>query len=261
VASEPSLTAARAVIAAHPAIQCDPEQLADHLDALAADPGEPDLVADLHVAFAAAHGDPAAIAAFEAAAMPAATAALRALGASPEDVTECLQRTRERLLVAPADGRPRLLAFRGGARLRSWVRVVAIREALMLYRARPRDVALGDALLAAVPDPADDPRLVYLRDQARDALGTVMADAIAALAPRDRLLLRYTLLDDLSLEQVGTLYGVHKSTISRWLSAARDQLWQRARTLLVERFGETVSASSLVRALRSGLDLSLERLL
>lgn len=251
-----------ACAAAHPDVGVDASGFAAHLGALGAElPGEPQLL-DLHLAFAAASGSAAAIARFERDVLPAVTAALRATGVESDAVDDALQRVREKLLVGGEDGRPRLLEFRAQGALRAWVRVVGVREHLMAQRSRQVERSLGDAVLAAVPDPADDPALAYLRHHYRDALAAALATAIAALEPRDRALLRYSLIDGLRLDEIGAIYGTHKSTISRWLTRARARLWRQICAALEERAGIEASAlESLLLAVRSGLDLSFERLL
>lgn len=263
MAEEPYLAAARATAAGRPAFAVDLGELAAHLRTVCERTGStPEALAldDLHLAFAAAGGDPVAVEQLEHTILPAAEAALRVFGATGDTLSECMQRVRERVLVGP-DRHPRLLDYRGQGRLRAWVRVVAVREALMLYRDRKREVGLGDAVLASVPDPADDPQLVYLRGEVRADLAAAVESAIRQLSTRERAVMRYSLVDGLSLEEIGAIYRVNKSTVSRWLSAARDRMWQATREALIERLGDSQELTSLVRGLRSGLDLSLERLL
>ncbi|HEU0035968.1 MAG TPA: sigma-70 family RNA polymerase sigma factor [Kofleriaceae bacterium] len=259
MADEPSLDA---IVAAHPAFVVDRDAFAAHVaQVVERTGGVPSTLAleDLYLAFAAAHGDRAAVAELERDVLPVAEPALRVFGADREMVTECLQRVRERVLVGP--DRPRLLDYRGQGRLRAWIRVVAVREALMMHRDRKREIGLGDALLASVPDPSDDPELVYLRGEVRDDLPAALETAIKSLAPRERTVLRYSLLDGLSLDEIGAIYQVNKSTVSRWLAAVREKLWRETRAALVERLGDSQDVTSLVRGLQHGLALSLERLL
>ncbi len=240
---------------------CDATAFASHVAALAIAARAPEVLHDLALAFAAARGDADAIAELERDVMPAALAALRVFGATTDTLDECLQRVRVTLLVGRADQRPRLLDFRAQGSLRAWVRVVAVRENLMMHRGK-KEVALGDAVLAAVPDPSDDPELRYLRHDLRDVLRDAVAAALDALTSRERALLRYSLIDGLTLDEIGAIYNAHKSSISRWLARAREQLWETARDKLATQLaGQSDQISSLVRGLRSGLDLSLERLL
>lgn len=245
--------------AAHPEIAVDASAFAAYLGERSAAPPTDELLLDLHIAFAAGTGIPPAIARFETVALPAARAALRALRVDDSGIDEALQRVRDKLLVGPP---PRLLAYRGEGRLRAWVRVVAIREHLMAQRGRKSELSLDDAMLAAVPDPADDPAIAVLRRDYRDDLAAALATAIAALDVRDRSLLRYSLVDGLDLTAIAAIFRTHKSTISRWLARARTRLWRVTRDTLAGPGGvDRAEVESLVRAMRSGLDLSLARLL
>jgi len=244
---------------AHPEIAVDPCAFADYLGKRSSNaPPTDEMLLDLHLAFAAANGCAPAIARFENEALPAARAALRALRVDDSAIDEALQRVRDKLLVQP----PRLLEFRGEGRLRAWVRVVAIREHLMAQRGQSVEISLDDAMLAAVPDPVDDPALAVLRRHYRDDLATALTTAIAALDVRDRSLLRYSLVDGLDLGAIASIFSTHKSTISRWLARARTRLWHLTRDALIKPGGiDRADVESLVRAMRSGLDLSLARLL
>lgn len=256
---EEALAAATACVAAHPEIACDAAALAAHLRQHAGEATAADLnTRDLHLAFAAANGDLAAIRSFERDVLSAARGALAALRVDDSAIDEIVQRTREKLLGG--DGAPRLLDYRGSGTLRAWVRVVAIREHLMVARIQRREVPLGDAILAAVPDPADDPAMLVLRHRYRADLAAALTTAIAQLTARERTLLRYSLVDGLDLSEIGAIYHTHKSTISRWLALARTNLWRATRDALAGAFGGE-ELESLIRAVRSGLDLSLERLL
>lgn len=251
-----------ACAAAHPEIATDPAAFAAHLGARAPalSPADP-VMLDLHLAHAAAGGCPAALARFEHEALPAARAGLRALKVADHAIDEALQRVRDKLLVG-AGQRPRLLDYRGDGRLRAWVRVVAIREHLMAQRGLRHELSLDDAMLAAVPDPADDPALAVLRQHYRAELATALTTAIAALELRDRSLLRYSLVDGLDLGAIAAIFHTHKSTISRWLTRARTRVWTLTRDALTRPGGlDRADVDSLVRAVRSGLDLSLARLL
>lgn len=263
MADDASLAAALdGAVAAHPAITVDTEAFRAHVASIDPPP-RPGALADVYLAFAAATGDATAVETFESSVLPAAAAALRVVGTSSDTLDETLQRVRMVLLVGRSDSdtRPRLLDYRGHGALRGWVRVVAVRENLMIHRGT-REIPLGDAVLAAVPDPADDPELRYMRGEMRDQLAIAIRESLGELTPRERTLLRYSLLDDLTLDEIGVIYATHKSTVSRWLSRARERLWELARDKLAVRLaGQADQISSLVRGLQSSLELSLERLL
>jgi len=71
-------------------------------------------------------------------------------------------------------------------------------------------------------------------------------------------------LERIGLEQLGQMFGVHGSTVSRWLTALRESVLDDVRARLGERLGMAGSFSdvdSLIRAVQSELDLTLSRIL
>ena len=70
------------------------------------------------------------------------------------------------------------------------------------------------------------------------------------------------MLDGWSIDQIGSLYGVHRATAARWLTNAREELGARIRAGLAERLeiGES-QVDSIVALVTSRIELSLERLL
>jgi RNA polymerase sigma-70 factor (ECF subfamily) len=89
-----------------------------------------------------------------------------------------------------------------------------------------------------------------------------LAAALADLADRARALLRLRFVEGLELAQIGRLYRVHESTVSRWISAALDDVGRATRRHLVARLAVTPeTADSVARIVQSQLDLSIARLL
>ena len=83
-----------------------------------------------------------------------------------------------------------------------------------------------------------------------------------SLEARARNVLRLSYVDRLSIDQIGTMYGTHRATAARWLSQARDDLMEQTRARLADRLKLTQSdLNSLLGALQSNLDISIERLL
>src|SRR5262249_52194707 len=88
---------------------------------------------DLYLACACALGDRRAVQAFEEHCMRGLESVLSRYRASSDLVAEVKQRVRERALVSDA-GPPRIERFSGRGDLRSWVRVMAAREAISVLR-------------------------------------------------------------------------------------------------------------------------------
>jgi RNA polymerase sigma-70 factor (ECF subfamily) len=217
--------------------------------------------ADLVLADACLRELPGALAAFEAAHGEALDAALQAVGVGADERAEARQRLRLRLLVRETGEAPRLVGYSGRGPLRAWLRVATVREALMLVRSAKRRAAHeveDDGELLEQAAVADDPEIVLLRERCRDELRAALRAAVAALDSRERTLLRLSLRDRLTVDQLGALFRVHRSTAARWLKALQAKLHadtraQLARTL---RLGGA-EIESLIRAIGSRIDMSL----
>jgi RNA polymerase sigma-70 factor (ECF subfamily) len=83
-----------------------------------------------------------------------------------------------------------------------------------------------------------------------------------ALAPRDRTLLRYQVIDRLGIDRIATIYGIHRATAARWVAHAREALVEGVRRTLQAQFHiGTEELDSLLRLVQSRLELSLQLLL
>jgi RNA polymerase sigma-70 factor (ECF subfamily) len=179
-------------------------------------------VSDLFLACAIARGDRAALAAFDEHLVHVGEAIAHLDGGSAlvADVTAAV---RERVLGVGGHGK--IADFRGRGDLRGWLRVIAVREALQIMRSRKREApmpdhdALAQRLDASVQLTPDEQR-VY-----REAFDL----ALATLTPRERNLLRQQYVYGATIDELGALYGVHRSTAARWIAQIRDTLLRRTR--------------------------------
>ncbi len=217
-----------------------------------------DVRVDLVLACACLDGQPAALTLFEERLLAPVAVRLRAaMGSSVAD--ETIGRLREQLFVGTAGGKPKLGAYSGRGDLRGWLEVVATREAYKVARKEPDPG--DDQILASLPDD-DDLELRHIKAQHRSELGRAFAEALAALPPRERLLLRQRYLDGLTFDEVATLHGVHRITVMRWLARIERSLLREIQRLIVARLGlETAEVEHLVDDARSRLDISLRGLL
>lgn len=185
-------------------------------------------IADLWLACAVTRGDAAALRAFDAQLVHVGEAIAHLDGGSAlvADVTAAV---RERVLGTNGDGK--IVDFRGRGDLRGWLRVIAVREALQIMRARKREAPLPetpDALaerIDASTQLAPDEQRVY-----REAF-TV---ALATLTPRERNLLKQQYVYGATIDELGALYGVHRSTAARWIAQVRETLLRRTRRHIAE---------------------------
>jgi RNA polymerase sigma-70 factor (ECF subfamily) len=215
---------------------------------------------DLRTAWAAGRGDPAALRRVDALIAEIA-AAVRRIDGSPAFVDEVRQSLRVRLLVAEPGAAPRIAGYGGKGPLAAWIRAAAIRVAIDLKRRvtpeLPGDDLLGD-LVSSEPDPA----LRHLKSLHRADFQAALEEALGALPDRQRAVLRLHHVDGLRLAEIGRLYRVHESTVSRWLARAAEEVADQTRRRLTERLSLSGSSlDSLARLVRSQLDLSIARIL
>lgn len=266
--------ALRAVERALPRLPPPDAGFGAHLAALlpaGAEPG-PTLAAldvpDLYLAYWCARGDAKALAEFDhryGRELDRALRRARNTGVDPEDLR---QRLYERLLVAPDGEPPRILGYAGRGTLRGWLRITTTRLVINAARDHGRRPAsrtdddeelLGRILVARAED---DPELGYLRAHHREALSRALADAFDALGPRDRNVLRYSVLHQISNEQIGKFYGVHRATAFRWRQEAQRALVEAVRASLRASLQlDRAELDTLLRNVESRLDLSIQRML
>jgi len=217
---------------------------------------------DLWLACACADGDAAALAAFEAHCGPTIERAIATAGIPTAERADLVQVVRQRLLVAPVDGPPRIATYSGRGSLVSWARVVATREAMRALPRTARELAAEDEELARVVAPSDDPELGYLKRLYREELKQALAAAVDALDDRDRLLLRQHLIDRVGIDQLAAQHAVHRATVARWIEAAREAVVAATQRELLRRLRLTRSElASVLHLIRSDLDVSLPRVL
>ncbi|TQF16478.1 sigma-70 family RNA polymerase sigma factor [Myxococcus llanfairpwllgwyngyllgogerychwyrndrobwllllantysiliogogogochensis] len=231
-------------------------------DTLAAVP-----VSDLYLACACARGLPAAHAALERHFFPKVASAISRVRGGGVDAKEVLQQLRQRLLVPAQDGaEPRIAEYQGGGPLAAWLRAAAVRMALNLQRAegrRARAEEDGDGtMFERVGEAGRDIELDYLRRRHQQDFRDALSGALATLSARERTVLRLHVVDGVSLESIGVMYRAHKSTVSRWMSQARQTVLVGVRERLAERLQlSSGELHSLMHAVRSQLDMSLSGLL
>jgi RNA polymerase sigma-70 factor, ECF subfamily len=253
----------RSAQAAWPAVKLAPDQFIPHLGRRmpAGLPAEEALrqihTSDLYLACACAHGDAQAIAAFEAHCLTVIDRALVALPVDADAVAEVKQQLRHNLFVG--DGRPpEITNFVGRGDLRGWVRVMAVRVALAMVRRARKNETADDDLLERALLPQENPELGYLKNSYRSQFKSAVADAIKGLTVRERTLLRQHFIDELTIDEIGTLYRVHRATAARWIARARQAVLTATRAALMKRLTvQPEELDSILRLINSRLEVSL----
>jgi RNA polymerase sigma-70 factor, ECF subfamily len=214
--------------------------------------------ADLYLAQACAAGSRAALDAFATTCDTAVIAALRQMRLPPDQIDELMQEVRTKLFVG--DG-ARIATYSGRAALKSWVRTIATRAAVDRLRKKEPERA-PDEVLEALPDAVDSPELAHFRETYRAPLKEAFEAALATLDIRERNVMRHHFVDNLTFDEIGALYGVHKSSVFRWIESARATLSKRMRAEFQQRVRTASSdLDSILRLLQSHIDLSLSRVL
>jgi RNA polymerase sigma-70 factor (ECF subfamily) len=215
---------------------------------------------DLVLAVACLERDPAAVALFEERLLAPVRLRIARSGMGATVADDVTSRLRETLFLGVEGGEPKLASYSGRGDLRGWLEVVATREAYKVARKEPTGSG-DDQILAALPDD-DDLELRSMKQQHQSELGRAFLEALASLAARERLILRQRYLDQLNLDEVGALHGVHRITVMRWLARIEKTLLREIRRSLMARLRLAESeVEHLVDDARSRLDLSLRGML
>ena len=219
-------------------------------------------VEDLYLAFACALGVAPALEAFARTLLAEVDAHVARFDASAAFKDEVRQALAARLLVAAPGEAPAIADYAGRAPLSAWVRIAAIRTALNLRRGKAG--AVERAAEREVEELADagDVELDVIRRRYRPAFEAAVARALAALPVRDRTILRLRVVESVEVDRIAVMYGVHRTTVTRWLADIRAALSDETRRILTAELGATgAELDSLAGLVRSQLHVSLVRLL
>ena len=122
--------------------------------------------------------------------------------------------------------------FHGRSKLSTWLRAVLAQKQVDLLRTGAKTVSLDAGMEdqaprqfpdRAEPVPADPHRQKYLA-----RVEKALSAALAALTPRERMILACYYVDQLTLAEIGRMLREHESTISRQLERIRRALRETA---------------------------------
>jgi RNA polymerase sigma-70 factor, ECF subfamily len=212
---------------------------------------------DLYLACACGEAHPAAIAELDRLFLGSVREAVARIDRSHDFISEVQQILRERLLVGDD---AKIREYRGGGALSAWLRTAAVRTALNLRR-RTRQEIQRDS--SAEPfEPLLDPEIAMLRQRHLPEIDAALRRAIAALDPKERLLLHFYYVDGLTLARIAALERVATSTVFRRLNAATQAVLAAVKDELSGKLQLSVqSLDSLLRHVRDDIDLSLSQVL
>lgn len=220
-------------------------------------------VTGLYLACACTHGIGDALQRFDQAVIqriPAFLSSLRVTNAFAEDVQ---QEVRRKLLVAVDDSPPGIAAYSGRGELANWVRAVAVRTALSIRRNKNEQNERDDGSIAErMAEYSADPVMESMKRRYGPVFKRVMQQIIAGLPAESRTLLRMYYVDGVPTTQLGVLFGLNQSSMSRKLIGIRGEMFQAAKRQLKGELRLSDTAFEEISALvQSQLDLSLSRIL
>ncbi len=211
--------------------------------------------ADLYLALACAEGSSSGVKVLEQRFLPEVGAFVARIDTSSQFVDEVKQRLRERLLVGPP---PRIAEYSGSGPLGGWLRVVSVRLAIDLQRHSRVPIETDD--LSNIATLALDPEVQLIRNEHRAYVERSLRGAIARLSPRERNVLGMYFAGNWSLEQIGTVYKVHRATVCRWIADVRERLLAHLASDLGDTLGLTLEeVHSYTKMVRSRLDADLSK--
>ncbi|ADO75168.1 DNA-binding regulatory protein [Stigmatella aurantiaca DW4/3-1] len=215
---------------------------------------------DLLLAFACTQNEPLALATLERQVFSQVETWLP--GEDTAVVAEVRQRLRQRLPLTGNKLPPKIATFSGRGTLARWARASATRLLIDLKQESPAHIPLEEVSPEADALMGRDPALSFIRSRYQADFHQAFQEALGTLTPRERSLLRLHHVDNLSVDSVGTMYQMSRSTAARWIVQAREHLIERTREALAARLKlEPPELESLLGLLRSHLEVSLHRLL
>lgn len=243
-----------------PGLTLPEEAFVAFLQAKGLDPRADVRWADLYLACGCALADRAALAIFEAEVFPAIDlmAARERIPAPLLD--EIRQDVREKLFVTREGAKGKIHDYSGTGDLRKWVRMVAVRVWLNKTRGK-NAVTYEDRMLEGLLGTGDDPELEYMKRLYAQQFKRAFGEAFASLDPRSKNLIRYAFIDRLTLEQIGVVYGISRSSAARGVDKAHKTLADAVRASLVKHLGVSREEyESILRLIQSRLSVTLQTL-
>jgi RNA polymerase sigma-70 factor (ECF subfamily) len=183
-----------------------------------------------------------------------AAAVVARVDARPAFIEDVKQELRVSLF-AGAD--PKLRTYSASGALVDWLRVVAMRAAIRLKRydrLHPTE-DLPQAVLG-------DQEALQLKGRYLEDFRGALETGFGRLSPRDRTLLRLHFVDGLNIDRIGSIYGVHRATVARWLLALRGRLFDEVKGSLAAEHGlDTAEVRSLYRLMEREVHITISRIL
>jgi RNA polymerase sigma-70 factor, ECF subfamily len=214
---------------------------------------------DLLLAHRCAEGDAKALAAIEARDLAHAPKFLAKYGLTAARLADVLQIVRERLFVG---AHAKIKEYTGRGPLGGWLRTTVVNTAINLGlhedRLRPWSTEGFEELLFT----ETDPDLALFRERYGAAFRLAFQDGLNALLAEEANLLRSSVVDGKSIDEIAATWGIHRATAARRIAACRTKLYEATRDALAEHVpGSATELHSMMGALKSIVESSLKRFL
>jgi RNA polymerase sigma-70 factor (ECF subfamily) len=217
---------------------------------------------DLYLCCAGLLGDERAVRTLRDRHRPVIAGYLRTIDASDTLLDEIEQRVWDAALIGTPETPPKLVSYSGKGPLAAWIGVSSQRLVLMMRRSEGAEKRALDTVALEAQVSAADPELAIVKKHLRGPFQRAVLSALAALDDRQRMIYTLHVLDGVTVERIGAIYGVSHSTVSRWMAGARDAIVDHARRVLQDELQLTGEEfDSLARLLASQLDFSVSALL
>lgn len=246
-----------------PSIDISFEVFSQHLDKLEWTDSLPPQPASLYLCIACAIGVESACWELERRYLGTLRSTLGRVVRQPDLVEESLQVVRARLLTGP---KARIATYRGQGPLETWLRVVATRIALDELRSRKRTLRhenrLAQHFETSLVEEASAESSLFRHEHA-PAIRRALERGLSGLPLEDRRLLRLSLVQGLSIDALGKLYEIHRSSAARRVARSRQRAYEAVKNHLQHELGElsTDEFASLISTLYSDLETTLSGLL
>lgn len=216
--------------------------------------------ADLYLAFGCGKNEPNAIRLIEQVHRGEIQAQLTRAGFDEATRQDVFQQLLLHLFTGDC---PRILTYAGKASLETWLKVVALRFAInMSPKKKSIRTDMPELVLSRIVADEHNPEQRLTAEVAKPLFQAALAKAMSRLSNRDATILRLFFVDEISNEQIGRLYGVHRATSARWIAEIRRRILDEVQSTLANDFGVHRSEfESLAVLIRSQLHLSLGRCL
>lgn len=217
---------------------------------------------DLYWACGCVQGDKTSISIYQEQIFPHLEKNLLAFELSSKIIEDIKQHLFQKLFIGDNQNKPKICYYLGEGDFLTWLRVVAIRHAIDLFRKGQKEAPLYEWAFSQLADEEDDPEMLFLKQKYHLEFQDAFKRAIVSLSSKERNLLRYQLIDELTWDQMASLYHVHRATIARWLHNIRSKLFNLTRQNLLSQLDLPAEEfESIIRLIQSQMHITITRLL